>query len=586
MKFKKIAYSYAIGKDMKNMKRKLRQLLSLALVVLMLLSVAPVTTFALQEEVYDYSIEGDTAYYNADDVPDYQRFRFFSLRKTEFDGCFGNQLDTESKRFYDAIVENYVTNRNYGEFTYNLSADCCYVLQYSKSAGDYINQNELDEIYFPIVCSTVFDAHDAFLKDYPEIFWMRSASFSTEYKTAPNIAQQNDPNADIIDVTIYTTITFKPNEIYTDAHNDIEDFDNSVNAVVNELAACFDSLGSEITRKDMLLYMHDYIATNSDYDHESLSDPTDLAAHSAQPFFIGDKLHVCEGYAKVFKILCDRFDIPCVLISGKTKDHNYPDDRTLDGGHMWNYVQMEDGKWYLIDITWDDQSVIYYNYFLANQNTKGFYFDTIAEERYETYTFSKYTVNDEVVVGKEFVYPEFSSEEYVVHIHNYTVIKINPSCTIEGCTIYTCDCGYTYNDNYAGKLPHTEILIPGTDSTCTTAGKTEGKKCSVCGTVTVEPTVKPLLSHNYTASSAVDATCTEDGYTTYTCTECSASYKDNYVKASGHNYEEGTCTKCGESKADNCSHMCHKNNFIWKLLKFFFKLFKIQPVCECGVKHY
>ena len=249
MEFKKIAYSYAIGKDMKNMKRKLRQLLSLALVVLMLLSVAPVTTFALQEEVYDYSIEGDTAYYNADDVPDYQRFRFFSLRKTEFDGCFGNQLDTESKRFYDAIVENYVTNRNYGEFTYNLSADCYYVLQYSKSAGGYINQNELSKNFQPIIRSVVFDSYDALVKDHPEIFWIKNASFSTMYKTAANIVQERDPNVDIVDITVYATVTFKPDEVYTDAHNDIEDFDNSVNAVVNELAAYFDSLGPEITRE-------------------------------------------------------------------------------------------------------------------------------------------------------------------------------------------------------------------------------------------------------------------------------------------------------------------------------------------------
>ncbi len=43
-----------------------------------------------------------------------------------------------------------------------------------------------------------------------------------------------------------------------------------------------------------------------------------------------------------------------------------------------------------------------------------------------------------------------------------------------------------------------------------------------------------------------------------------------------------------ESKAD-CSCNCHKSGFmgfLWKIINFFNKLFKMNPVCECGVKHY
>ena len=84
------------------------------------------------------------------------------------------------------------------------------------------------------------------------------------------------------------------------------------------------------------------------------------------PFFIGDAFHVCEGYAKTLKVLCDAFDIPCVLVSGKAKDNEYPEDPSKEEPHMWNYVQMEDGKWYLVDATWNDQeNKIYDTYFLA-----------------------------------------------------------------------------------------------------------------------------------------------------------------------------------------------------------------------------
>lgn len=44
-----------------------------------------------------------------------------------------------------------------------------------------------------------------------------------------------------------------------------------------------------------------------------------------------------------------------------------------------------------------------------------------------------------------------------------------------------------------------------------------------------------------------------------------------------------------DEPSDNCSHICHETgfmSFIWKILRFFFKLFGSNPVCECGMKHY
>lgn len=62
-----------------------------------------------------------------------------------------------------------------------------------------------------------------------------------------------------------------------------------------------------------------------------------------------------------------------------------------------------------------------------------------------------------------------------------------------------------------------------------------------------------------------EPTCTKDGYTTHTCSQCFANYTDNPVKASGHSYnsvvtaptctEEGyttyTCSVCGDNYTDN-----------------------------------
>lgn len=73
-----------------------------------------------------------------------------------------------------------------------------------------------------------------------------------------------------------------------------------------------------------------------------------------------------------------------------------------------------------------------------------------------------------------------------------------------------------------------------------------------------------IHEHNYT-SEKVEPTCTENGYTQYTC-ECGDSYRDDEVKAKGHNYKntvvEPTETKKGytKHKCRNCGHS-YKDNY-------------------------
>ena len=95
------------------------------------------------------------------------------------------------------------------------------------------------------------------------------------------------------------------------------------------------------------------------------------------------------------------------------------------------------------------------------------------------------------------------------------------------------------------------------------------------------------LPHNY-SSVVTEATCETGGYTTYTCS-CGDTYTGDKTPAKGHDYAEGMCKNCGDSKIDNCSCNCHKGGFIgfiWKIVQFFWKLFKMNPICSCGVAHY
>ena len=101
-----------------------------------------------------------------------------------------------------------------------------------------------------------------------------------------------------------------------------------------------------------------------------------------------------------------------------------------------------------------------------------------------------------------------------------------------------------------------------TEPTCTEQGYTT-YTCSACGDSYVDNYVE-ALGHSYDAVDTA-ATCTEQGYTTYTCSACGDSYVGNYVKALGHVYDaketaatctaQGyttyTCSVCGDSYVGN-----------------------------------
>ena len=57
-------------------------------------------------------------------------------------------------------------------------------------------------------------------------------------------------------------------------------------------------------------------------------------------------------------------------------------------------------------------------------------------------------------------------------------------------------------------------------------------------------TIKEPHSHTY-QSMIIMPTCTEQGYTIYTCTVCGDSYKDNYTDITEHTYSGAECTVCG-----------------------------------------
>lgn len=129
---------------------------------------------------------------------------------------------------------------------------------------------------------------------------------------------------------------------------------------------------SDGSRHDKLLAAHDWLTMHNCYNNyysqgygqSSLGD-TPWSSLSALEGITGQAAPVCEGYCRAMKVLCDAMDIPCILLSGLARKTA----SALLEAHMWLYVEMEDGKWYAIDPTWDDPVISGVNTVVSGSET-------------------------------------------------------------------------------------------------------------------------------------------------------------------------------------------------------------------------
>ena len=395
-----------------------------------------------------------------------------------------------------------------------------------KEDGTWSNHLAGNEEYQRLTRAVVQQAYDAFIYDYPEAFWLGSCSYTVSYQPSSNAYKNGEPV-----VCYLRSIKVKPNERYAGAGDpaEIAAFQQAVEQTAAEIK---ETLSDQPDRYEQVLAIHDYLCTHVSYKENSY-------AHTAAGVFLKNREVVCEGYAKAFKILCGRFGIPAVLIPGGALKSNGTRE-----GHMWNYVQMEDGFWYMLDTTWDDQKTyISRKYFLSGGEEKGFTGNTIAVERQELYTnFSKseYSVN--------FALPVLSDQGYSArhssanpHAHSWQEWQRTAGTCIEegrivfGCTVSGCTARKTEvlekSDHVYGEYQ------PDGNATCLADG-TKTRVCSVCKAQETVADPGSATGHKYGAYQPDgNATCLADGTKTRVCSVCKAQETvADPGSATGHKY--------------------------------------------------
>ena len=126
--------------------------------------------------------------------------------------------------------------------------------------------------------------------------------------------------------------------------------------------------------------------------------------------------------------------------------------------------------------------------------------------------------------------------------HNYESVVTDPTCTDQGYTTYTCVCGKTYKDDYTSAADHSYETALSYDA----GGHWYESTCE-------HNVTKGYATHSY-SSVVTPPTCTEQGYTTYTC-ECGYSYISDYVSENGHNVTTWTEVGATLYDAQTCKYV-------------------------------
>ena len=282
-----------------------------------------------------------------------------------------NQLDDNSKVIYAEILNN-IEKIKSGEDYIKIS---------SKLSSLARKENMNDELM-----NAFQNAWDAFRNDNVDIFYIDGSKMCLVTKTIKRGSK----------TTYEFYISKGQNSNYLinglNSAEDVTKANNFVEQKENEIL-------NSITEKNdyyKIVKAHNWIVDNLEYNMQESSDNANIYGA------LKNKTVVCEGYARLFKSLMDKMNIPCVLVSGEGIDI----DTGSRENHAWNYVYLH-GEWYAIDTTWDDPVIIgdgkvnqdiKYKYFLLGSNN---FFKTHIED-------GKLADN-----GMKFVYPILSKEDYI-----------------------------------------------------------------------------------------------------------------------------------------------------------------------------
>ena len=141
--------------------------------------------------------------------------------------------------------------------------------------------------------------------------------------------------------------------------------------IVNQIIDGFikNFITNDMSERTKIKTFHDWLIERTKYD-KNFNSNTDKELYPYHPYSaygpLVEGMAVCSGYSDAMAIFLDKVGIRNYKISSTVSNPS-------DEGHVWNYV-LVDGKWYHLDLTWDDplvnnnQDLLIYDFFLVTTN--------------------------------------------------------------------------------------------------------------------------------------------------------------------------------------------------------------------------
>ena len=192
--------------------------------------------------------------------------------------------------------------------------------------------------------------------DYPEAFWLNSKfRFMYRWPFSYNAVSLAGTGTIYVEFQLYLRLAddyfdnryYELLEGFQDfKYSTVTEYNDSVNSILENIPSTSKSRCAKI------VYFNDWLTKHNGYcsDNPVLAPATIRSSYAAITGSAGKNGPVCEGYARAFKVLCDRSGIPCIVVTGNARQNNMSSPEL----HMWNEVQLEDSLWYAVDVTWND----------------------------------------------------------------------------------------------------------------------------------------------------------------------------------------------------------------------------------------
>lgn len=470
----------------------------------------------------------------------------YSLRRVQEDWSYGAQLTEENQiAMYEALAGTKDMRAYSAENGIRVELPDHYLVE------DASNR-PADPDYVRFLRDYAKATH-AYVRDFGESYWITSFGAGI----AANV--YNGTGIEI------TAAILKPKDYYDEIRDEL----GMTDAALDTALHCADGISD---RYEKVKAAHDYVLEMVAYNH---ADVNAAYGHTITGGLLDKYNHlgVCECYAKLFRLICNANDIPCILITGGS---SYNADGSVNANHMWNYVQMEDGQWYLADLTWDDMNADSSKYFLVGSDTTGsnhlpvgvfgtvsttagtvsydaFAVPALSEKAYRKKALKSIILEkDEITLeveseGKIEVsgcLPEYAdvSDGYSYTSSNPVVVSVgsdgvltakkagNATITVSGaeCTYVTASCMVTVRDHVFSEI------ISEKAATCTQSGA-QIYHCSNEGCEATQTKVIEALGHEMCEWQITkEATCTEAGEQKRTCTRCGEAEETQVIAVKGH----------------------------------------------------